>query len=127
MIPRHAGPQYAAHDLSKGHPGLACTPPNHPHPGLACTPPHHPHSAALSQVSLATASAYRYPKGWETGPGSPYNPVQNPGSAPLVYSTQTQPMNAQPQSRPRLLAEGRALRDTRSTAGYSDGGDMMLF
>lgn len=31
---------------------------------------------------------------------SPYNPGQNAGSAPLVYSTQTQPMNAQPQSRP---------------------------
>lgn len=31
---------------------------------------------------------------------SPYNPGQNAGSAPLVYSPQTQPMNAQPQSRP---------------------------
>ncbi|CAL8336792.1 unnamed protein product [Lota lota] len=87
-IPRHAGPQYAAHDITKGHPSLACTPPGHPH------------SAALSQVSVATASPYRYPKGWETGPGSPYNPGQNACSAPLVYSTQTQPMNAQPQSRP---------------------------
>lgn len=31
---------------------------------------------------------------------SPYNHGQNAGSAPLVYSPQTQPMNAQPQSRP---------------------------
>ncbi|XP_041804790.1 eukaryotic translation initiation factor 4 gamma 3 isoform X10 [Chelmon rostratus] len=67
-VPRHAGPPYSAHDITKGHPSLAGTPPGHAH------------SAALSQ--------------------SPYNPGQNAGSAPLVYSPQTQPMNAQPQSRP---------------------------
>ncbi|XP_062419899.1 eukaryotic translation initiation factor 4 gamma 3 isoform X2 [Pungitius pungitius] len=87
-VPRHAGPQYTAHDLSKGHPNLAGTPPGHAH------------SPALSQVSLPTASPYRYPKGWEAGGGSPFNPGQNAASAPLVYSPQTQPMNAQPQSRP---------------------------
>uniref|UniRef100_A0A3Q3L4N5 Eukaryotic translation initiation factor 4 gamma, 3a n=1 Tax=Mastacembelus armatus TaxID=205130 RepID=A0A3Q3L4N5_9TELE len=64
----HAGPPYTAHDITKGHPNLAGTPPSHAH------------SPALSQ--------------------SPYNPGQNAGSAPLVYSPQTQPMNAQPQSRP---------------------------
>ncbi|XP_054866825.1 eukaryotic translation initiation factor 4 gamma 3 isoform X15 [Amphiprion ocellaris] len=67
-VPRHAGPPYTAHDITKGHPNLAGTPPGHAH------------SPALSQ--------------------SPYNPGQNAGSAPLVYSPQTQPMNAQPQSRP---------------------------
>ncbi|XP_016524412.1 eukaryotic translation initiation factor 4 gamma 3 isoform X11 [Poecilia formosa] len=36
-----------------------------------------------------------YPFTW-----SPYNTGQNAGSTPLVYSPQTQPMNAQPQSRP---------------------------
>ncbi|XP_054906390.1 eukaryotic translation initiation factor 4 gamma 3 isoform X7 [Poeciliopsis prolifica] len=36
-----------------------------------------------------------YPFTW-----SPYNSGQNAGSTPLVYSPQTQPMNAQPQSRP---------------------------
>ncbi|KAL6112475.1 eif4g3 [Pungitius sinensis] len=87
-VPRHAGPPYTAHDLSKGHPNLAGTPPGHAH------------SPALSQVSLPTASPYRYPKGWEAGGGSPFNPGQNAASAPLVYSPQTQPMNAQPQSRP---------------------------
>ncbi|XP_056129104.1 eukaryotic translation initiation factor 4 gamma 3 isoform X2 [Lampris incognitus] len=87
-VPRHAGPSYTAHDITKGHPNLAGTPPGHAH------------SPALSQVSVPTASPYRYPKGWETGGGSPYNPGQNAGSAPLVYSPQTQPMNAQPQSRP---------------------------
>ncbi|KAG7493404.1 eukaryotic translation initiation factor 4 gamma 3 isoform X2 [Solea senegalensis] len=87
-VPRHAGPPYTAHDITKGHPNLAGTPPGHAH------------SPALSQVSVATASPYRYPKGWETGGGSPYNPGQNAGSAPLVYSTQTQQINAQPQSRP---------------------------
>uniref|UniRef100_A0A3B5AK85 Eukaryotic translation initiation factor 4 gamma 3-like n=1 Tax=Stegastes partitus TaxID=144197 RepID=A0A3B5AK85_9TELE len=87
-VPRHAGPPYTAHDITKGHPNLAGTPPGHAH------------SPALSQVSVPTASPYRYPKGWEAGGGSPYNPGQNAGSAPLVYSTQTQPMNAQPQSRP---------------------------
>ncbi|XP_029908163.1 eukaryotic translation initiation factor 4 gamma 3 isoform X2 [Myripristis murdjan] len=87
-VPRHAGPPYTAHDITKGHPNLAGTPPGHAH------------STALSQVSVPTASAYRYPKGWEAGGGSPYNPGQNAGSAPLVYSPQTQPMNAQPQSRP---------------------------
>uniref|UniRef100_A0A3Q1JX47 Uncharacterized protein n=1 Tax=Anabas testudineus TaxID=64144 RepID=A0A3Q1JX47_ANATE len=68
QVPRHAGPPYTAHDITKGHPNLAGTPPGHAH------------SPALSQ--------------------SPYNPGQNAGSAPLVYSAQTQPMNAQPQSRP---------------------------
>ncbi|XP_044023901.1 eukaryotic translation initiation factor 4 gamma 3 isoform X7 [Siniperca chuatsi] len=86
-VPRHAGPPYTAHDITKGHPSLAGTPPGHAH------------SPALSQVSIPTASPYRYPKGWEAGGGSPYNPGQNAGSASLVYS-QTQPMNAQPQSRP---------------------------
>nr|XP_061793761.1 eukaryotic translation initiation factor 4 gamma 3-like isoform X2 [Nerophis lumbriciformis] len=86
-LPRHAGPQYTAHDITKGHPNLAGTPPGHAH------------SPALSQVSVPTAPPYRYPKGWETSGGSPYNTGQNAGSAPLVYS-QTQPMNAQPQSRP---------------------------
>nr|XP_057910585.1 eukaryotic translation initiation factor 4 gamma 3-like isoform X3 [Doryrhamphus excisus] len=87
-LPRHAGPPYNAHDITKGHPNLAGTPPGHAH------------SPALSQVSVPTAPPYRYPKGWETGGGSPYNHGQNAGSAPLVYSPQTQPMNAQPQSRP---------------------------
>ncbi|KAM9409761.1 eukaryotic translation initiation factor 4 gamma 3 isoform 2-T2 [Pholidichthys leucotaenia] len=87
-VPRHAGPSYAAHDITKGHTNLAGTPPGHAH------------SPALSQVSVPTASPYRYPKGWEAGGGSPYNPGQNAGSAPLVYSPQTQQMNAQPQSRP---------------------------
>ncbi|XP_070694151.1 eukaryotic translation initiation factor 4 gamma 3 isoform X3 [Pempheris klunzingeri] len=87
-VPRHTGPPYTAHDITKGHPSLAGTPPGHAH------------SPALSQVSVPTASPYRYPKGWEAGGGSPYNPGQNAGSAPLVYSPQTQPMNAQPQSRP---------------------------
>ncbi|XP_075881122.1 eukaryotic translation initiation factor 4 gamma 3 isoform X2 [Nelusetta ayraudi] len=85
-VPRHAGPPYATHDITKGHPSLAGTPPGHAH------------SPALTQVP--TASPYRYPKGWEAGGGSPYNHGQNAGSAPLVYSPQTQPMNAQPQSRP---------------------------
>ncbi|CAF91669.1 unnamed protein product, partial [Tetraodon nigroviridis] len=59
---------YTAHDITKGHPSLAGTPPGHAH------------SPALSQ--------------------SPYNPGQNAGSAPLVYSPQTQQMNTQPPSRP---------------------------
>ncbi|KAI4827908.1 hypothetical protein KUCAC02_031265 [Chaenocephalus aceratus] len=68
-VPRHAGPPYTAHDITKGHPNLAGTPPGHVH------------SPTLTQVSLPTASQYRYAKGWEAGGG-------------------TQPMNAQPQSRP---------------------------
>uniref|UniRef100_A0A673JX72 Eukaryotic translation initiation factor 4 gamma 3-like n=1 Tax=Sinocyclocheilus rhinocerous TaxID=307959 RepID=A0A673JX72_9TELE len=52
------------------------------HPNLAGTPPGHATSPALSQP--------------------PYNPAQNAGSAPLVYSPQTQPMNIQPQTRPFL-------------------------
>ncbi|XP_062317767.1 eukaryotic translation initiation factor 4 gamma 3 isoform X5 [Osmerus eperlanus] len=87
-VQRHAGPPYATHDITKGHPNLAGTPPGHAH------------SPALSQVSVPTAPQYRYPKGWETGGGSPYTTGQNAGSAPLVYSPQPQPMNAQPQSRP---------------------------
>lgn len=57
QVPRHAGPPYTAHDITKGHPSLAGTPPGHAH------------SAALSQVSVPTASQYRYPKGWEAGGG----------------------------------------------------------
>uniref|UniRef100_A0A8C7SQ01 Eukaryotic translation initiation factor 4 gamma 3 n=1 Tax=Oncorhynchus mykiss TaxID=8022 RepID=A0A8C7SQ01_ONCMY len=87
-VPRHPGPPYTAHDITKGHPNLAGTPPGHAH------------SPALSQVSVPTASPYRYPKGWEAGGGSPYTTGQNAGSTPLVYSPQTQQMNAQPQSRP---------------------------
>uniref|UniRef100_A0A8C7HVU3 Eukaryotic translation initiation factor 4 gamma 3 n=1 Tax=Oncorhynchus kisutch TaxID=8019 RepID=A0A8C7HVU3_ONCKI len=85
---KHPGPPYTAHDYTKGHPNLAGTPPGHAH------------SQALSQVSLPTASPYRYPKGWEAGGVSPYTTGQNSGSAPLVYSPQTQQMNTQPQSRP---------------------------
>lgn len=57
QVPRHAGPPYSAHDIAKGHPSLAGTPPGHAH------------SPALSQVSVPTASPYRYPKGWEAGGG----------------------------------------------------------
>ncbi|XP_024915861.1 eukaryotic translation initiation factor 4 gamma 3 isoform X7 [Cynoglossus semilaevis] len=87
-VSRHAGSPYTPHDITKGHLNLAGTPPGHAH------------SPALSQVSVPTAPTYRYPKGWESGGGSPYNPGQNAGSAPLVYSPQTQTINAQPQSRP---------------------------
>ncbi|XP_048028553.1 eukaryotic translation initiation factor 4 gamma 3 isoform X2 [Megalobrama amblycephala] len=87
-VSRHPGPPYPGHDLSKTHPNLAGTPPGH-----ATSP-------ALSQVSVPAGPSYRFLKGWETGGGPQYNPAQNPGSAPLVYSPQTQPMNVQPQSRP---------------------------
>uniref|UniRef100_A0A672M5Z4 Eukaryotic translation initiation factor 4 gamma 3 n=1 Tax=Sinocyclocheilus grahami TaxID=75366 RepID=A0A672M5Z4_SINGR len=86
-VSRHPGPPYPGHDLSKTHPNLAGTPPGH-----ATSP-------ALSQVSVSAAPSYRFLKSWETG-GPPYNPAQNAGSAPLVYSPQTQPMNIQPQTRP---------------------------
>lgn len=56
QVSRH-GPSYPAHDITKGHTNL---------PG---TPPGHAHSPALSQVSVPTASPYRYPKGWEAGGG----------------------------------------------------------
>ncbi|KAI1890557.1 hypothetical protein AGOR_G00154910 [Albula goreensis] len=87
-VPRHAGSPYTTHDISKGHPNLAGTPPGH-----ASSP-------GLSQVSVAAAHPCRFRKGWETGAGSPYASGQNAGSAPLVYSPQTQAMNVQPQSRP---------------------------
>uniref|UniRef100_A0A672T546 Eukaryotic translation initiation factor 4 gamma 3 n=1 Tax=Sinocyclocheilus grahami TaxID=75366 RepID=A0A672T546_SINGR len=87
-VSRHPGPPYPGHDLGKTHPNLAGTPPGH-----ATSP-------ALSQVSVPAAPSYRFLKGWETGGGPPYNPAQNAGSAPLVYSPQTQPMNIQPQTRP---------------------------
>ncbi|KAI1892495.1 hypothetical protein AGOR_G00134190 [Albula goreensis] len=67
-VPRPAGPPYSAHDITKGHPNLAGTPPGHASsPGLSQTP---------------------YPSG------------QNAATTQLVYSPPTQPMNAQPQSRP---------------------------
>uniref|UniRef100_A0A673LKH0 Eukaryotic translation initiation factor 4 gamma 3-like n=1 Tax=Sinocyclocheilus rhinocerous TaxID=307959 RepID=A0A673LKH0_9TELE len=68
QVQRPPGPPYTAHEINKGHPNLAATPPGH-----ASSP-------GLSQ--------------------SPYTPGQNAGTTPLVYSPPTQPMNAQPQSRP---------------------------
>uniref|UniRef100_A0A8C1HC64 Eukaryotic translation initiation factor 4 gamma, 3b n=1 Tax=Cyprinus carpio carpio TaxID=630221 RepID=A0A8C1HC64_CYPCA len=89
-VQRPSGPPYTAHEINKGHPNLAATPPGH-----ASSP-------GLSQVSVSTVStAHLYhPKGWEAGGGSPYTPGQNAGTTPLVYSSQTQPMNTQHQSRP---------------------------
>ncbi|XP_073678777.1 uncharacterized protein [Garra rufa] len=89
-VQRPPGPPYTAHEINKGHPNLAPTPPGH-----ASSP-------GLSQVSVSTVSTHLYghPKGWEAGGGSPYTPGQNAGTTPLVYSPPTQPMNAQPQSRP---------------------------
>ncbi|XP_051515924.1 eukaryotic translation initiation factor 4 gamma 3-like isoform X4 [Myxocyprinus asiaticus] len=79
------------YDISKGHTNLAGTPPGHAS------------STGLSQVSVSTVSSahlYGHPKGWEAGGGSPYTPGQNAGTTPLIYSSPTQPMNAQPQGRP---------------------------
>uniref|UniRef100_A0A672M5H6 Eukaryotic translation initiation factor 4 gamma 3 n=1 Tax=Sinocyclocheilus grahami TaxID=75366 RepID=A0A672M5H6_SINGR len=80
MFPTHSGVT-AVYSVSR-HPGPPY--PGHDlsktHPNLAGTPPGHATSPALSQP--------------------PYNPAQNAGSAPLVYSPQTQPMNIQPQTRP---------------------------
>ncbi|MBN3307711.1 IF4G3 factor, partial [Amia calva] len=87
-VPRPPGPTYTTHEITKGHPNLAATPPGH-----ASSP-------GLSQVSVSAAHLYRYLKGWESGGGSPYTSGQNAGTTPLVYSPPTQPMNAQPQSRP---------------------------
>ncbi|XP_042569043.1 eukaryotic translation initiation factor 4 gamma 3-like isoform X4 [Cyprinus carpio] len=89
-VQRPPGPLYTTHEINKGHPNLAATPPGH-----ASSP-------GLSQVSVSTIStAHLYhPKGWEAGGGSPYTLGQNAGTTPLVYSSPTQPMNAQPQSRP---------------------------
>ncbi|KAI5095655.1 eukaryotic translation initiation factor 4 gamma 3 isoform X5, partial [Silurus meridionalis] len=91
QVQRPPGPPYTAHEISKGHPNLAATPPGH-----ASSP-------GLSQVSVSTVSTahlYGHPKAWEAGGGSPYTSGQNAGTAPLVYSPQTQPMNIPPQSRP---------------------------
>ncbi|XP_041130560.1 eukaryotic translation initiation factor 4 gamma 3-like isoform X3 [Polyodon spathula] len=85
-VPRQPAPPYAAHELNKGHPSLAATPPGH-----TSTP-------GLSQVSVSTAHLYRCIKGWESVGGSPYTSGQNAAAAPPVYLPQ-QPMNAQPQSR----------------------------
>ncbi|XP_053542081.1 eukaryotic translation initiation factor 4 gamma 3 isoform X3 [Ictalurus punctatus] len=90
-VQRPPGPPYTAHEISKGHPNLAATPPGH-----ASSP-------GLSQVSVSTVSTahlYGHPKAWEAGGGSPYTAGQNAGTAPLVYSPQTQTMNVPPQSRP---------------------------
>ncbi|XP_073795005.1 eukaryotic translation initiation factor 4 gamma 3 isoform X9 [Danio rerio] len=90
-VQRPPGPPFTAHEINKGHPNLAATPPGH-----ASSP-------GLSQVSVSTVSTahlYGHPKGWEPGGGSPYTTGQNAGTTPLVYSPTTQPMNAQPQSRP---------------------------
>ncbi|TSK16214.1 Endothelin-converting enzyme 1 [Bagarius yarrelli] len=79
-VPRHPGPPYQGHELGKGH-----------------AP-----SPALSQVSATPAPTYRYLKGWEPGGMPSFSPTQNAGSASLIYSPQTQPVNVQPPSRPFL-------------------------
>ncbi|KTF71709.1 hypothetical protein cypCar_00043512, partial [Cyprinus carpio] len=58
-VQRPSGPPYTAHEINKGHPNLAATPPGH-----ASSP-------GLSQVSVSTVStAHLYhPKGWEAGGG----------------------------------------------------------
>ncbi|KAK3518895.1 hypothetical protein QTP70_014938 [Hemibagrus guttatus] len=87
-VQRPPVPSYTAHEISKGHPNLAATPPGHTS------------SPGLSQVSVSTVSTahlYGHPKAWEARGGSPYTAGQNAGTAPLVYSPQTQQM---PQSRP---------------------------
>ncbi|TRY96654.1 hypothetical protein DNTS_024268 [Danionella cerebrum] len=174
-VQRAPVPPYSGHEINKGHPSLAATPPGH-----ASSP-------GLSQVSVSTVSAahlYGHPKGWETAAGtalrrwqicqcqqtavfaargsgqtlsvarthaahahsaggilservcnvhirpnavssfvsplvphrplgdpvtqqSPYTPGQNAGTTPLVYSPQSQAMNAQPQSRPLLYGGAR--------------------
>ncbi|KAG5838959.1 hypothetical protein ANANG_G00229280 [Anguilla anguilla] len=86
-VPRPSGPPYTTHDITKGHPNLAGTPPGHGS------------SPGLSQVSVSTAHLYRYLKSCDSDRGSPYPSGQN-AATQLVYSPPTQPMNAQPQSRP---------------------------
>ncbi|GAA6107308.1 eukaryotic translation initiation factor 4 gamma 3 isoform X7 [Tachysurus ichikawai] len=60
QVQRPPGPPYTAHEISKGHPNLAATPPGH-----ASSP-------GLSQVSVSTVSTahlYGHPKAWEAGGG----------------------------------------------------------
>ncbi|XP_062871620.1 eukaryotic translation initiation factor 4 gamma 3 isoform X3 [Trichomycterus rosablanca] len=90
-VQRPPGPHFTAHEINKGYPSLAATPPGH-----ASSP-------GLSQVSVSTVSSahlYGHPKVWEAGGVSPYQTGQNAGTTQLVYSPPTQPMNVQPQSRP---------------------------
>ncbi|XP_039611651.1 eukaryotic translation initiation factor 4 gamma 3-like isoform X4 [Polypterus senegalus] len=89
-VPRQLGtaPAYPAHEITKGHPNLAATPPGHTS------------SPGLSQVSVSAAHLYRCLKSWESVGGSPYTPAQNAATGPLVYAAPPQTMNAQPQSRP---------------------------
>ncbi len=60
QVQRPPGPPYTAHEINKGHPNLAATPPGHAS------------SHGLSQVSVSTVSTshlYGHPKGWEAGGG----------------------------------------------------------
>lgn len=69
QVQRPPGPLYTTHEINKGHPNLAATPPGH-----ASSP-------GLSQVSVSTVStAHLYhPKGWEAG-GGVSAPAQLPES-----------------------------------------------
>jgi len=58
---------YTAHEINKGRPNLAATPPGH-----ASSP-------GLSQVSVSTVSTahlYGHPKGWEAGGGVSLHPPE---------------------------------------------------
>uniref|UniRef100_A0A3B4AHJ4 Uncharacterized protein n=1 Tax=Periophthalmus magnuspinnatus TaxID=409849 RepID=A0A3B4AHJ4_9GOBI len=92
-VARQVGPPYTAHDITKGHPNLAGTPPGHAHsPALS-------QSLFLLQLCFIKIISFRVtilPLFWFP----PYNPGQNAGSAAIVYSPQTQTMSAQQQTRP---------------------------
>ncbi|XP_016135657.1 eukaryotic translation initiation factor 4 gamma 3-like [Sinocyclocheilus grahami] len=105
-VQRPPGPPYTAHEINKGHPNLAATPPStaalRDGRFVSVSRPQCLQRQGVDTLTLSptltqhTLTQLSDPVTLQ----SPYTPGQNAGTTPLVYSPPTQPMNAQPQSRP---------------------------
>uniref|UniRef100_A0A8C0KNU3 Eukaryotic translation initiation factor 4 gamma 3 n=1 Tax=Canis lupus dingo TaxID=286419 RepID=A0A8C0KNU3_CANLU len=92
LVARQPGPPtpspYSAHEINKGHPNLAATPPGH-----ASSP-------GLSQVRKTSLLLRKFPyKSSILFFKTPYPSGQNAGPTTLVYPQAPQTMNSQPQTR----------------------------
>ncbi|XP_064423938.1 eukaryotic translation initiation factor 4 gamma 3 isoform X2 [Latimeria chalumnae] len=92
---------YTAHEINKGHPNLAATPPGHASsPGLSqerlVEMSHLVHKSILYKYIVRSENSTH---NWDTDSKPPYPSGQNAAPTSLVYQA-PQTMNAQPQTRP---------------------------
>ncbi|XP_033823071.1 eukaryotic translation initiation factor 4 gamma 3 isoform X3 [Periophthalmus magnuspinnatus] len=73
QVARQVGPPYTAHDITKGHPNLAGTPPGHAHSPALSQPPYNPgqnagSAAIVYSPQTQTMSAQQQTRPFATGP-----------------------------------------------------------